>query len=135
MHIVPLWRTALPISSLHSRLARAGTGLGVREIAFLADVSPETITRIEKSESVKPVTLEKVAAIYRFLGVIFIDDAEKPGLMVDMNRLSAVKSGRHDAEFVDLRGGSTRGQLTMLGTFLRVVESGRKWAGTNWAAH
>lgn len=124
----------MPITSLQSRLARAGTGLGVRETAFLADVSPETITRIEKSESIKPVTLERVAAVYKFLGVIFIDDVEKPGLMVDLNRLSAVKSGIHDVDFIDLRGGPTGGQLRMLGTFLRMVESGKKWSGTNWGS-
>ena len=116
----------MTLSALQSRLARAATGLGVRDAALLADLSPETITRLEKNDAIKPVTLEKIEAVYRFLGVIFIEDAEKPGVLVDIARLSAVRSGAHDAEFVSLYGGAERGQLTMLGTFLRNMERRRK---------
>lgn len=116
------------MTPLQSRLARAGIGLGVRETAILAEVSPETITRIEKGETVKAVTIDRVAATYRFLGVIFIDDAEKPGLMVDLKRLSDVRAGTYDAEFADLHGGARIGRLTMLGTFMRTVEARGAWS-------
>ena len=126
MYVVWIWGEALALSSLQSRLARAATGLGVRDAALLADLSPETITRLEKNDTIRPVTLDKIEAVYRFLGVIFVEDAEKPGVLVDIARLSAVKSGAHDAEFFSLYGGRERGQLTMLGAFLRTMELRRK---------
>lgn len=121
----------MAMTPLQSRLARAGIGLGVRETAFLAYVSPETITRIEKGEAVKAVTIDRVAAIYMFLGVIFIDDAEKPGLMVDLNRLSAVKTGAHNTDFDEVRR-REGAPLFGLNAFLSVIESGRKWSAKDW---
>ena len=107
------------ISALQCRLARTGTGLGVRETALLAGVSPETITRIEKNGSVKPATIERVVAVFGFLGVDFINDNERPGLIIDLERLSAVRSGGHDAEFATLHEGPVRARVNMLGAFLR----------------
>jgi transcriptional regulator with XRE-family HTH domain len=116
----------LTLSALQSRLARAATGLGVRDAAMLADLSPETITRLEKNEAIKPITLDRIETLYRFLGVIFIDDAEKPGVLVDIARLSSVRSGAHDADYVLLYPREGRGQLNMLGTFLSKMELRRK---------
>ena len=122
----------MTLSALQSRLARTGTGLGVRETAFLADVSPETITRIEKGEPVKAVTLEKVAEVYGFLGVVFLDDVDKPGVAIDLQRLSAVKSGIFDNDFCELRGGLPRRRLHKVGTFLKALDAGKKWTSANW---
>lgn len=122
----------MPMTALHSRLARTGIGLGVREAAFLAGVSPETITRIEKGEAVKSVTAAKVANTYRFLGIILIEDPDRPGVIVDQARVSIVKSGAHDREFSDLRDGDPLAQLGALSAFLKIIELGGKWTAKGW---
>lgn len=116
----------MALSALQSRLARAATGLGVRDAALLADLSPETITRLEKNEAIKPVTLDRIKSLYEFLGVIFVDDPEKPGVLVDINRLSSVRSGTHDGEYELLYPRDPRARLTMLGAFLLSMERRRK---------
>ncbi|MGV8834218.1 MAG: hypothetical protein ACOH2N_19815 [Devosia sp.] len=123
----------MPMTALHSRLARTGIGLGVREAAFLSGVSPETVTRIEKGEAVKSTTIAKVADTYRFLGAIFIDEPERSGLMVDLDRLSAVKSGAHDLEFYEMRNDDPQVQLGALSAFLKVIDGGGKWTAKGWS--
>ncbi|MFD2235494.1 transcriptional regulator [Phaeospirillum tilakii] len=54
-------------------MARAGLGLGVRELAALADVAPGTITRLERGESLYPRTVETIRATLEGAGVEFID--------------------------------------------------------------
>ena len=125
----------MTMTPLQCRLARTGLGLAVRDVAFLAGVAAETMTRIEKGESVRISTIEKVANVYKFLGVIFIDDAEKPGIMIDLARLSEIKLGSHDLAFADLNRKSafvdisdTLGpNLRMLGAFMRSIEAGKPW--------
>ncbi|WP_223252618.1 helix-turn-helix domain-containing protein [Paracoccus mutanolyticus] len=38
-------------------MARVATGLGIRELAALADVSPNTISRLERGEDLRPGTI------------------------------------------------------------------------------
>lgn len=123
------------MTPLQCRLARTGLGLAVRDVAFLAGVAAETMTRIEKGESVRTSTIEKVANVYKFLGVIFIDDTEKPGIMIDLARLSEIKRGSHDLAFAEFTGTSAfadlsatqRPNLRMLGAFMRTIEAGKPW--------
>ena len=56
------------------RMARAGTGLGVRELAEAAQVSPSTITRLEAGEELKARTVAAVRQVLEEAGVIFIDE-------------------------------------------------------------
>ena len=100
--------------------------MAVRDVAFLAGVAAETMTRIEKGESVRISTIEKVANVYKFLGVIFIDDTEKPGIMIDLVRLSEIKRGSYDLAFADLSG-TQEPELRMLGAFMRTIEAGKPW--------
>jgi transcriptional regulator with XRE-family HTH domain len=53
-------------------MARAALSLGVRDIAKLANVSPTTITRLERGEGIYPRTLAAIRAALEAAGVEFI---------------------------------------------------------------
>ncbi|MDO9713316.1 helix-turn-helix domain-containing protein [Paracraurococcus lichenis] len=54
-------------------MARAAIGLGVRDLAAAAGVSPTTITRLERGEELYPRTVAAVRAALESKGVIFIN--------------------------------------------------------------
>ncbi|MBM0205672.1 helix-turn-helix domain-containing protein [Micromonospora sp. STR1s_5] len=63
------------------KMARAGLGLGVRELAERARVSTNTITRLEAGEELKPRTVAAVRAALETAGVIFVEEnGEGPGV-------------------------------------------------------
>ncbi len=53
-------------------MARAALQLGVRELAEIARVSPTTITRLERGETLYPRTVEAIRAALEATGVEFI---------------------------------------------------------------
>lgn len=55
-----------------SRMARAALGLGVRDLAELAGVSPDTVARMERGEDLRPATVAKIRAALEAAGVEFI---------------------------------------------------------------
>jgi DNA-binding XRE family transcriptional regulator len=55
-------------------MARAGLGLGVRELASLAEVTPETVVRLEKGETLRPRTLSAIRTALEAAGVEFIPE-------------------------------------------------------------
>ena len=57
-----------------SRMARAALNLGVRELATAAEVSTNTITRLERGESVYPRTVNSIRAALEAAGVEFIPE-------------------------------------------------------------
>ena len=54
-------------------MARAATGLGVRELADVAKVSADTIVRLEKGEALKPRTVDAIRSALEAAGVEFIE--------------------------------------------------------------
>jgi DNA-binding LacI/PurR family transcriptional regulator len=54
-------------------MARAGLGIGVRELAEMAKVSTNTITRLEADEELKERTVEAVQAALEKMGAEFTD--------------------------------------------------------------
>ncbi|MCA1298501.1 helix-turn-helix domain-containing protein [Stappia indica] len=62
------------MNAAQCRMARAALGLGIREVADLAKVSPTTVTRLERGEELKPRTVEAIRAALEAAGVIFIDE-------------------------------------------------------------
>ncbi|KAA8383966.1 transcriptional regulator [Acetobacter tropicalis] len=56
------------------KMARAGLGLGVRELAALAEVSTNTITRLERGETLYPRTVEAIRSALETAGVQFIPE-------------------------------------------------------------
>lgn len=57
-----------------SRMARAALGLGVRELAKLASVSPDTIARLERGDDLRPATVAAIRAALEAAGVQFISE-------------------------------------------------------------
>jgi transcriptional regulator with XRE-family HTH domain len=69
-------------------MARAALGIGVRELAEMADVSAMTVTRFENGHSSGyPETLEKIARALESAGVIFVaENGEGPGVRLRKKR-------------------------------------------------
>ena len=69
------------LDGIQVRMARAALGWGVRELANKADVTPNTVSRIENGGDALASTLEKIRNVLGEAGVIFIDeDDEGPGV-------------------------------------------------------
>lgn len=62
------------ITQEQCRMARAALGLGVRELAALANVSPNTIARLERGEALHQRTLDAIRAALEGAGVQFIPE-------------------------------------------------------------
>jgi transcriptional regulator with XRE-family HTH domain len=62
-------------------MARAALQIGVRDLAGLAAVSPNTIARLERGEALHARTLTAIRAALEAGGVIFVDEnGEGPGV-------------------------------------------------------
>lgn len=59
-----------------ARVARALTKLGVREIAEMAGVTPNTVSRIENGGDAKVSTIEALRSVYEGLGIDFLDSGD-----------------------------------------------------------
>lgn len=71
------------------RMARAGLKITFADLALRADVSTNTLTRIENGEPVRPRTLAAVQASLEFAGVEFLwDDSGREGVMLNGARLA-----------------------------------------------
>ncbi|WP_376959765.1 helix-turn-helix domain-containing protein [Azospirillum sp. A26] len=53
-------------------MARAALGWGVRDLASAAKVSPDTIARLERGESLYPRTVDAIRSALEAAGVEFI---------------------------------------------------------------
>lgn len=56
------------------KMARAATGLGVRELADVAKVSADTVVRLERGEVLKPRTVDAIQTALEAAGVEFIEE-------------------------------------------------------------
>lgn len=62
------------ITAIQTKMARAATGLGIRELAEHAGVSPNTVARLERGEDLKDTTLAAIRSALEAAGVEFIDE-------------------------------------------------------------
>jgi transcriptional regulator with XRE-family HTH domain len=63
------------------KMARAATGLGVRELAEASKVSADTIVRFEKGEALRPRTIDALRAALEAAGVEFVaENGGGPGV-------------------------------------------------------
>jgi predicted transcriptional regulator len=66
---------------IQCRMARTALSLGVKELAELADVSTNTISRLEAGEELRPRTVAAIRAALESAGVIFVEEnGEGPGV-------------------------------------------------------
>lgn len=67
--------------AIQCKMARTALGLGVRELADLAKVSPDTIARLERGEALKERTIDAIRAALESAGVEFIaENGGGPGV-------------------------------------------------------
>ncbi len=75
------------LDGIQVRMARAALGWSVRELANKADMTPNTVSRIENGGDALASTLEKIRNVLGEAGVIFIDeDDEGPGVRLRKQR-------------------------------------------------
>ena len=68
-------------------MARVALKLGVRELATLASVSPNTIARLERGEEMRKSTIAAIRATLESAGVIFVEEnGEGPGVRLKKPR-------------------------------------------------
>ena len=63
------------MSAAQCRMARAGLGIGVRELATAAKVSTNTVTRLEAGEELKERTVNAICAALEAMGAEFTNGA------------------------------------------------------------
>ncbi len=57
-------------------MARAALGLGVRELAAAANVSPDTVARLERGDELRENTIKLIREALENAGVAFVGDGE-----------------------------------------------------------
>ncbi|WP_183831960.1 helix-turn-helix domain-containing protein [Aquamicrobium lusatiense] len=62
-------------------MARAALGLGVRDLAKLAAVSVDTVSRLERGEELMPRTVQAIRAALESSSVEFINDERGDGVV------------------------------------------------------
>lgn len=60
------------MNAAQCKMARVATGLGVRDLAALAGLSPDTVARLERGEALKESTIAAIRAALEAAGVEFI---------------------------------------------------------------
>ncbi|WP_390889915.1 helix-turn-helix domain-containing protein [Roseomonas gilardii] len=60
--------------AVQCKMARAALGLGVREVAEAAKVSPDTVVRLERGEALKERTVDAIRTALEAAGVEFIPE-------------------------------------------------------------
>lgn len=69
------------MNATQCRMARAATGLGVRDLAKAASVSPDTVARLERGEELRPATVDAIRAALEAAGVVFLpENGNGPGV-------------------------------------------------------
>ena len=70
------------IGPKHLKMARAGLGWTLADLAKRADVNPNTLSRYEAGRDVLASTVQKVEQELRAAGVSFIDEHDRIGVRV-----------------------------------------------------
>lgn len=78
-------KSAENIESLHIRMARAGLGITVRELAALTGTNKATIVRIESGKTVRESTLTLVRDILESEGAVFFQCEQTMEITVGIN--------------------------------------------------
>lgn len=69
------------MNAAQCRMARAATGLGVRELAALAGVAQATVSRLERGEELRAGTVATIRAALEAAGVVFLpENGNGPGV-------------------------------------------------------
>lgn len=69
------------MNDTQARMARAGLGISLREVAAEISVTPNTISRIENGSDPKTSTLNALRQFYEARGIVFQNEGEAVGVM------------------------------------------------------
>jgi transcriptional regulator with XRE-family HTH domain len=67
------------MNAVQCKMARAAVGMGVRELAAAAKVSPDTVARLERGEPLRERTVDAIRAALEAAGLEF-SNGEQPGV-------------------------------------------------------
>lgn len=84
------------LTPTQSKMARAGLDLGVRDVAALAGVSPNTIARLERGEALRDDTLCKIRESLAAEGAIFMSSVDDGILAVGVMCVEVLGPLRYD---------------------------------------
>jgi transcriptional regulator with XRE-family HTH domain len=73
------------MNAVQCKMARAAVGMGVRELAVAAKVSPDTVARLERGESLRERTVDAIRAALEAAGVKFTN-GDQPGVRLVRSR-------------------------------------------------
>lgn len=69
------------MNATQCKMARAATGLGVRDLAKIASVSPDTVARLERGETIRETTIAAIRTALEQAGVVFLpSNGNGPGV-------------------------------------------------------
>ena len=69
------------MNAAQCKMARAATGLGVRDLASLAGVAQATVSRLERGETIRPRTVAAIRTALEGAGVVFLaENGNGPGV-------------------------------------------------------
>ncbi len=75
------------MNATQCKMARVATGLGLRKLAILADVSPNTISRLERGEELRTSTIDAIRTALEAAGVVFLpENGNGPGVALRRDR-------------------------------------------------
>lgn len=75
------------MNAAQCKMARAATGLGVRELAALSGVAQATVSRLERGEELKDATVAAIRAALEAAGVVFLpENGNGPGVALRKGR-------------------------------------------------
>lgn len=63
------------MNAIQCKLARVALGWGVRDLASAANVSTQTISRLERGELLRDATLDGIKQVFEFAGIEFIENS------------------------------------------------------------
>lgn len=63
------------MNGIQCKLARVALGWGVRDLAAAANVSTQTISRLERGELLRDATLDAITQVFEVAGITFIEDS------------------------------------------------------------
>ena len=64
------------LTAAQCRMARAALEIGIRELSETAQVSTNTITRLERGEELKPRTVLAIRSAFEAAGVVFLENGD-----------------------------------------------------------
>jgi transcriptional regulator with XRE-family HTH domain len=62
------------MNAIQCKMARVALGWGTRDLARYADVSPDTVARLERGEQLKSSTIDTIRLAFETAGIEFIPE-------------------------------------------------------------